>query len=31
MDKKFEKLIEKLIQEYPNDMELGRKIRKVFI
>jgi hypothetical protein len=31
MDKNFDKLIEKLIKDLPNDMELGREIRKAYI
>jgi hypothetical protein len=31
MDKNFDKLIEKLIKGLPNDMELGREIRKAYI
>ncbi len=31
MDKNFEKLIEKLVKNLPNDMELGREIRKVCV
>jgi hypothetical protein len=31
MDKNFEKLIEKLVKNLPNDMELGREIRKVYV
>lgn len=31
MDKNFEKLIKKLIKDLPNDMELGREIRKVYL
>jgi hypothetical protein len=31
MDKNFEKLIEKLIKDLPNDMDLGKEVRKVYI
>ena len=31
MDNNFEKLVEKLIKDLPNDMELGREIRKAYI
>lgn len=30
MDNNFEKLVEKLIKDLPNDMELGREIRKAY-
>jgi hypothetical protein len=30
MDKKFDKLIEKLIKDHPNDMDLGNQIRKLY-
>jgi len=31
MGKEFQKVLEKLIKETPNDTELGKKIRRLYI